>query len=206
MKKPMSMETRNAIPLLIQSGDKDKVIKYIENTFKEARVVETNTEGDLTIEKLRTIMRLSSIQQTQSIVCVVWGFDTATIQTQNAFLKTLEEQPPYLLYCLICTNEQQIVQTILSRCQSIHLTRVISEEILDDIPLVVRTWTREKAKRTREDGLAFIDTLLLKSTNTMYKNPASARHCKNLLTARQSIDAYNIDPITALECTLLLEK
>ena len=202
----MSMEIKNTIPLLIQSEDKNSVIEYIQNTIKHISIVETNTEGDLTIEKLRAIMRMSSMQHTHPIMCVVWGFDTATVQTQNAFLKTLEEQPPYLTYCLVCTNEQQIVQTILSRCQSIRLKRLVTEEILDDIPKIVRIWTHEKPKRTREEGLTFIDSLLLKSTYTISKNPPAAHYCKNLLTARQSIDTYNIDPITALECTLLFEK
>jgi len=206
MKKPMSIEIKNTVPILIQSEDRIKVIEYITRTYTASRIVETNTEGELSMEKLRTIMRISSIQQNQPIVCVVWGFDTATIQAQNIFLKTLEEQPAYLTYCLICTNEQQVVQTIQSRCQSVHLKHEVSEEFLENIPLIVRTWIHEKPKRTREDGLVFIDTLLTKCTYTIYKNPSSYIQCKNLLNARQSIDSYNVDPITALECTLLLEK
>lgn len=201
----MSMKTKNTIPLLIQSSDRNTVIEYVHGMFKNAHIVQTNTEGDLVIEKLRTIARMSSIQQTQPLICIVWGFDTATIQTQNTFLKTLEEQPSNLTYCLVCTNEQQILSTITSRCQSILLKHDTVQEILVDIPLIVRTWTREKPKRTREEGMSFIDNLLLNSTYTISKKPISATSCKSLLSARQSIETFNIDPITALECTVLFK-
>ena len=35
----------------------------------------------------------------------------------NAFLKTLEEPPPYAIFILATTEKHKIIPTILSRCQ-----------------------------------------------------------------------------------------
>jgi DNA polymerase III subunit gamma/tau len=42
----------------------------------------------------------------------------------NAFLKTLEEPPPYILFIFATTDPQAIPSTILSRCQRFDLKRV----------------------------------------------------------------------------------
>lgn len=44
-----------------------------------------------------------------------------TLPAQNAFLKTLEEPPKDSLIILCCQNEDQLLPTIISRCQIIKL-------------------------------------------------------------------------------------
>jgi DNA polymerase-3 subunit gamma/tau len=53
----------------------------------------------------------------------------------NAFLKTLEEPPPYAIFILATTEKQKILPTILSRCQIFDFKRITtqdtSEHLLD---------------------------------------------------------------------------
>jgi DNA polymerase III subunit gamma/tau len=54
----------------------------------------------------------------------------------NAFLKTLEEPPPYAIFILATTEKHKILPTILSRCQIFDFKRITSAdtvEHLDDI-------------------------------------------------------------------------
>lgn len=48
----------------------------------------------------------------------------------NAFLKTLEEPPEYVIFILATTEEQKLPATILSRCQRYEFKRIDSEEIV----------------------------------------------------------------------------
>ncbi|HBJ47293.1 MAG TPA: DNA polymerase III subunit delta', partial [Deltaproteobacteria bacterium] len=50
----------------------------------------------------------------------------------NAFLKTLEEPAPKTLLILIADSSQQLLETIVSRCQQIRF-RPLSEEISERI-------------------------------------------------------------------------
>ena len=47
----------------------------------------------------------------------------------NAFLKTLEEPPPYAVFILATTEKHKIIPTILSRCQIFDFNRITVEDI-----------------------------------------------------------------------------
>ena len=48
----------------------------------------------------------------------------------NAFLKSLEEPPPYLLFIFATTEPHKVLQTILSRCQRFDFRRISIETIV----------------------------------------------------------------------------
>jgi len=47
----------------------------------------------------------------------------------NAFLKTLEEPPPYAKFILATTEKNKVLPTILSRCQVFNFNRIKTEDI-----------------------------------------------------------------------------
>lgn len=51
----------------------------------------------------------------------------------NAFLKTLEEPPPYAKFILATTEKHKIIPTILSRCQSYDFQRIPVDQIRDHL-------------------------------------------------------------------------
>jgi DNA polymerase-3 subunit gamma/tau len=63
----------------------------------------------------------------------------------NAFLKTLEEPPPYAIFILATTEKHKILPTIPSRCQIFDFKRSIA------IPLnTCRRYEKEKIKPTKQ--------------------------------------------------------
>ena len=48
----------------------------------------------------------------------------------NAFLKTLEEPPPYAIFILATTEKHKILPTILSRCQIFDFKRITTHDIV----------------------------------------------------------------------------
>ncbi len=64
----------------------------------------------------------------------------------NAFLKTLEEPPPYAKFILATTEKHKIIPTILSRCQIFDFQRITVQDIAKHLHFVA-----EKEKVTTEE-------------------------------------------------------
>lgn len=54
-------------------------------------------------------------------------------QAFNAFLKTLEEPPPYAVFILATTEKHKILPTILSRCQIFDFKRITIHDTVDHL-------------------------------------------------------------------------
>src|SRR6187402_3968341 len=70
----------------------------------------------------------------------------------NAFLKTLEEPPPYAIFILATTEKHKIIPTILSRCQIFDFNRITIEDIARQLAMIA---SRENVK-AEEDALHVI--------------------------------------------------
>ncbi len=70
----------------------------------------------------------------------------------NAFLKTLEEPPPYAIFILATTEKHKVIPTILSRCQIFDFNRIQISDIAKQLKKIA---DREKIK-TEEAALHLI--------------------------------------------------
>ena len=70
------------------------------------------------IKTLRSIVKLKLSKKT---AIVIKNIDSATLEAQNSFLKNLEEPQEKLIYILTANNLNQVIPTIISRCQIIKL-------------------------------------------------------------------------------------
>jgi DNA polymerase-3 subunit gamma/tau len=61
----------------------------------------------------------------------------------NAFLKTLEEPPPYAIFILATTEKHKILPTILSRCQIFDFKRITGNDTVEHLQAIV---TKEELK------------------------------------------------------------
>lgn len=57
-------------------------------------------------------------------------------QAFNAFLKTLEEPPSYVIFILATTEKHKIIPTILSRCQIFDFHRITIQDMVDHLAMV----------------------------------------------------------------------
>src|SRR6187397_4083 len=65
----------------------------------------------------------------------------------NAFLKTLEEPPPYAIFILATTEKHKILPTILSRCQIFDFKRITIQDTVEHLDEICHKegMTAEKA-------------------------------------------------------------
>lgn len=108
----------------------------------------------------------------------------------NAFLKTLEEPPPYAIFILATTEKHKILPTILSRCQIFdfkrittndtvqHLAQIASKEhiVADEAALHV---IAQKSEGCMRDALSMLDRIS-SFTNGQLTYAATMEHLNQL--------------------------
>lgn len=62
-------------------------------------------------------------------VYIINDFEKMTIEAQNCLLKTLEEPPEFATIILISSNENEILNTIKSRCMTIKFNNITNDEL-----------------------------------------------------------------------------
>lgn len=87
--------------------------------------------GALKIDALRGVMQRLAMKpyEARLRVAIITDFERARGDAQDAILKTLEEPPPYAVLLLLSASPGALLATIRSRCQTIHLRPVASDEL-----------------------------------------------------------------------------
>lgn len=107
----------------------------------------------------------------------------------NAFLKTLEEPPAYVIFILATTEKHKIIPTILSRCQIYDFHRITIPDMIEHLAYVAKSEGIEaeeaalnviarKADGAMRDALSIFDQV--------------AASCAGHITYKGTIDNLNI--------------
>ncbi len=89
-------------------------------------IMELDAASNNSVEHIRTLVDQVRFQPQQGKY-KVFIIDEVHMLSQaafNAFLKTLEEPPPYAIFILATTEKHKIIPTILSRCQIFDFKRI----------------------------------------------------------------------------------
>src|SRR5512139_3597561 len=95
-------------------------------------VVQSEAEGGtLKVDQIREARRTLTLKPYQSKyrVSIFLRFQEANDSASNALLKTLEEAPSYAVLILTADNPEQLLPTIVSRCEVLRLRPLKIEEI-----------------------------------------------------------------------------
>ena len=78
-----------------------------------------NKQGEIRVEDAQDILKSLALKSYEGgyKIMIVWMADKMNIAASNKLLKLLEEPPEKTLFLLISENEEDIIQTIRSRCQ-----------------------------------------------------------------------------------------
>ena len=67
-------------------------------------------------------------------VCLLWGLEKMNAPAANAFLKLLEEPPKKTYFILLCESTENVLLTVLSRCQELSIGPIEEYALLEHIP------------------------------------------------------------------------
>lgn len=90
-----------------------------------------NKQGLIRVEDASDIVKTLSLKSYEGgyKVMIIWMADKMNVEASNKLLKLLEEPPEKTVFILISEQEEDIIQTIRSRCQVIHFG-VLSESCI----------------------------------------------------------------------------
>ena len=92
-----------------------------------------NKQGEIRVDDAQEILKALALKSYEGgyKIVIVWMADKMNISASNKLLKLLEEPPEKTVFILISENEEDIIQTIRSRCQVLHFNG-LSERIIAD--------------------------------------------------------------------------
>jgi DNA polymerase-3 subunit delta' len=97
--------------------------------------------GQIGVDEAHEIVKKLSLKSYEGgyKVMLIWMAEKMNIATANKLLKLIEEPPEKTVFLLIAQNEEQIIQTIKSRCQILHfppLAEAAMAKALEDKGLI----------------------------------------------------------------------
>ena len=95
-----------------------------------------NKQGEIRVEDAQEILKLLALKSYEGgyKITILWMAEKMNIAASNKLLKLLEEPSDKTVFILIAENEEDIIQTIRSRCQVLQFAalpeKIISEALI----------------------------------------------------------------------------
>ncbi len=109
-------------------------------------------QGQIGVDEAMDIVKKLSLKSYEGgyKVMLIWMADKMNIAAANKLLKLIEEPPNKTIFILIAEDEEQLLQTIRSRCQILHFPPLSEEAIADG--LVMKGLNRAEALRVAHEA------------------------------------------------------
>ncbi|MFC7446091.1 DNA polymerase III subunit [Mesoflavibacter profundi] len=94
-----------------------------------------NKQGQIGVDEAQDIVKALSLKSYEGgyKIMIIWMAEKLNTQAANKLLKLIEEPPNKTIFLLIAEDEEQIINTIRSRCQIIHFPPLAEEDIKDGL-------------------------------------------------------------------------
>lgn len=104
------------------------------NLFDWYRLIEIEKkQGLIGVDEAQEIVRKLHLKSYEGgyKVMLIWMAEKMNTAASNKLLKLIEEPPDKTIFLLLCLDEEQIIQTIRSRCQVVHFPPLAEDAIGD---------------------------------------------------------------------------
>ena len=177
------------------------------NDFNEGRslnIVELDAASHNGVDDIRAMIEQVQLPPTRGRyrVFIIDEVHMLSNQAFNAFLKTLEEPPSYVIFILATTEKHKVIPTILSRCQIYDFNRITIRDMVDHMSYVA---TQEgitadpaalaviaaKADGAMRDALSIFDQVAASSRgNITYRSAIDNLNVLDHAYYKKLIDAF----------------
>jgi len=209
---------------ILISGQIEKTREIAQNICNENKISKFDieiiqTEKAVGIGDIRNLQKklfLTPVKGEKKAI-ILEAFLGMTIDSQNAFLKVLEEPPVSTIVMILTTSLDFVLPTILSRCNLINLDKVkkLSDEDMEkNLNLILKlknggngnalTLAQNNSK-TKEIALAFLEDLLisahyaLENRNSEFLSSDLQKILGNIQKTHSLVKSTNVTPRFALE-------
>ncbi|MEY3194258.1 MAG: hypothetical protein RIQ78_355, partial [Bacteroidota bacterium] len=108
------------------------------NESASFNIIELDAASNNSVEHIRALTEQVRFQPQHGRykVFIIDEVHMLSNQAFNAFLKTLEEPPPYAIFILATTEKHKIIPTILSRCQIFDFRRITVADMVGHLQAI----------------------------------------------------------------------
>ncbi len=108
------------------------------NENRSLNIIELDAASNNSVDDIRSLVDQVQIPPSDGRyrVFIVDEVHMLSAAAFNAFLKTLEEPPSYVIFILATTEKHKIIPTILSRCQIYDFSRITIADMIDHLEYV----------------------------------------------------------------------
>ncbi len=110
------------------------------NESASFNIIELDAASNNSVEHIRALTEQVRFQPQHGRykVFIIDEVHMLSNQAFNAFLKTLEEPPPYAIFILATTEKHKIIPTILSRCQIFDFRRITVADMVGHLEAICK--------------------------------------------------------------------
>ncbi len=96
-----------------------------------------NKQGQIGVDEALNVVKKLSLKSYEGgyKVMLIWMADKMNTSAANKLLKLIEEPPEKTIFILIAEDEEQLLQTIRSRCQVLHFPPLSEQVIIEALQL-----------------------------------------------------------------------
>lgn len=94
-----------------------------------------NKQGNIGVDEALDVVKKLQLKSYEGgyKVMIIWMAEKMNIAAANKLLKLIEEPPEKTVFLLVTENEEQIINTIRSRCQALHFPVLAAQDIATDL-------------------------------------------------------------------------
>ena len=157
------------------------------NEGRSMNIMELDAASNNSVDGIRTLTDQVRIppQLGKYRVFIIDEVHMLSVAAFNAFLKTLEEPPKYVIFILATTEKHKIIPTILSRCQIYDFNRITINDMVEQLSYVASqegitadpaalNIIAQKADGAMRDALSIFDQVAASSRNNITYQSAIA--------------------------------
>ncbi len=207
---------------IVVSSDKKLREQFLSSFITKNSILPSHTfrisplKNEISIDQARQVKREVIVSVKSPRLFIFYDFSKASLEAQNALLKTLEESVQNY-FILITSNLYKVIPTIRSRSQIIHLENASDTKVGEGASVFIENLIKtnnfsflgEKmiCQVDKEKALQFIDEL----TNYFYINLEKERRhgpaiIKTALVIKEGLEVNNLNPQLAIDRLLIFAR
>jgi len=208
------------VPLLLVANSPDGFEQYISALKTERNILPhleyrlKPSKSELSIDEIKELKRELLTSAAGVRLIVLESFDTATLEAQNALLKTLEEKIEKADFVFCVSNPERIIPTIRSRTQTVYLDKHAAIEHKEANELMDRVISAKShdflasplvSGRDKAEALMLLDGISMNLRARLFTDQGAqaARCLRMLLRVRSKVSDNNLNVQLALDYLLI---
>jgi DNA polymerase-3 subunit gamma/tau len=174
-------------------------------------IIELDAASNNSVENIRTLIEQVRFQPQQGEYKIFIIDEVHMLSTSafNAFLKTLEEPPPYAIFILATTEKHKIIPTILSRCQVFDFKRIQVLDMVQQLEKIAKEEGKEyevealhiiaeKADGAMRDALSIFDRIASTGDAISYKQVVENLNILDYDVFFGIVEAFMLEDISSI--------